>query len=71
MAARKRPASKSRAADPRRPWDPSAPPPSQDEQDREFHATHFSADPRGNVKPGSAPGGGGGSSHKRRRGGAR
>jgi hypothetical protein len=53
MAARK----KSAAA---RPWDPSVVPPpekapsAEERERREFHATHFTADPRG-TKPGRTP----------------
>lgn len=84
MAAKKRPASPSprkdgdekstsaRSGAGRRPWDPSAVPPAESSpmgaDEREFHATHFTADPRGKVKPGSAPDG---KRAQRRRGGAR
>ena len=41
------------------PWDPAAKPaggPSlRDEEDRQFHATHFTADPRGAGMQGKAP----------------
>ena len=54
-----------------RPWDPAAVPPAEAsplaDKERAFHATHFTADPRGKGKPGPAAA----ARSKRRRGGAR